>query len=126
MINATSNKILEARLSNIVLEKRDFLTNGCGRPNSSIGYAMLFNILHVENSVGLLREAFRTLIPGGQAGIIHWKHDETTPRGPSLEIRPRPEQCREWAETAGFEFVRSEELCCCSWHYGLIMRKPKS
>lgn len=25
---------------------------------------------------------------------------------------------------AGFEFVGSEALCCCSWHWGLVMRRP--
>jgi ubiquinone/menaquinone biosynthesis C-methylase UbiE len=124
MIAATEKKVREANLSNIVLERRDFLTDGCGRPDASVGYAILFNILHVENPVGLLREAWRTLKPGGLAGIIHWKHDPKTPRGPTLEIRPTPEQCRAWAATAGFEFVRDESLCCCSWHFGLIVRKP--
>jgi predicted methyltransferase len=84
---------------------------------------MLFNILHIEESDMLLREAFRVLAPGGKAGIIHWKADAATPRGPSLAIRPRPEQCRALAEQAGFRFVRSEELCCCSWHWGMVVEK---
>ena len=124
MISETAKKAAEAGLSNVVPERRDFLATGCGRPNGSIGYAMLFNILHIENPVGLLREAYRALKPGGLAGIIHWKHDPKSPRGPSIEIRPTPEQCRDWAETAGFEFGRDESLCCCSWHYGMVVRKP--
>jgi SAM-dependent methyltransferase len=85
---------------------------------------MLFNILHIEEPVKLLAEAYRVLTPGGRAAIIHWKHDPQTPRGPSLAIRPKPEQCLEWAEQVGFHFVRNEELCCCSWHWGMVVERP--
>jgi hypothetical protein len=108
-----------------VVEERDFLANGCGRPDASARYAMLFNILHIEESDLLLREAYRVLESGGKAGIMHWKVDPATPRGPSLAIRPSAEQCRAAAERAGFRFVRHEELCCCSWHWGIVMEKPR-
>jgi len=65
------------------------------------------------------------LKPGGLVSIIHWKPDPTTPRGPSLSIRPRPEQCRCWAEAAGFRFVRHEDLSAgCPHHYGLLLARP--
>jgi len=118
MIAAAALKVSEARLTNVVLQQRDFLKDGFGCPDASVGYALLFNILHVENPVTLLREPSRTLRPGGFVGIIHWKHDESTPRGPSITIRPTAAQCRHWAENAGLEFVRDESLCCYSWHYG--------
>ena len=72
----------------------------------------------IENAGG-----FRSADPG-KVGVIHWKSDEETPRGPSFSIRPRPEQCREWAERSRFRFVRDEELCCCSWHWGMVLEKP--
>jgi hypothetical protein len=92
--------------------------------DQSTGYAILFNILHIEDPVGLLREAARGLVPGGHAGILHWRNDLPTPRGPTLTIRPTAAQCRTWGEAAGLEFVREQELCCCSWHWGLVLRKP--
>lgn len=126
MVEVTTAKARAAGLSNVAAEQRDFIEQGCGLPDGSVGYAMLFNILHVEDPVGLMKEARRVLAPGGKLGVIHWKHDPGTPRGPSLAIRPRPEQCRAWGEEAGLEFVRHEPLRCCSWHYGLVMRRPAS
>jgi len=82
-----------------------------------------FNILHVEDPVELLREAFRVLSPEGKLGIIHWKTDPATPRGPSMAIRPQASQCRAWAEQAGFQFLRDENLSCCSWHWGMVLTR---
>jgi len=123
MIEVTQSRAEVSKVRNIVAERRDFLAEGCGRPDASAGFAMLFNILHVENPVKLLQEAFRILKSGGRVGIIHWKNDPATPRGPSLSIRPTPEDCRHWAEEAGLRFVSSEDLCCCSWHFGVVMKK---
>lgn len=126
MVATTSSKARKARLSNIQVEQRDFLAEGCGRPDASVDYAMLFNILHIENPKALLCEARRVLVPGGKVGIIHWRSDIQTPRGPSLDIRPTPQQCRAWGEAAGMEFVRYEGLQCCPWHWGLVMQRPST
>lgn len=123
MVETTDHKAREAGLCNVEARVRDFLADGTGLDDGSVGYAMLFNILHIEDPVGLLREARRVLVTGGHVGIIHWRRDIPTPRGPSLDIRPTADECRAWAEEAGFEFVRAEELCCCSWHWGLVMRR---
>ena len=81
---------------------RDFVADGTGLPSSSVDYAMVFNILHAEQPQRLLKEAYRLLVPSGLLGIIHWNFDPSTPRGPSMEILPRPEQCRDWAVAQGF------------------------
>ena len=124
MVAETAGKARASGLSNVNARVRDFVAAGSGLPEESVGYAMLFNILHLEDPVGLMREARRVLAPGSLAGVIHWRTDIETPRGPSMPIRPTAEQCRAWGEQAGLEFVRYESLCCCSWHWGMVMRKP--
>src|SRR5689334_10876743 len=104
MVTATCRKATAAGLTNVSARVRDFVADGTGLPDASVGYALLFNILHIEDPVGLLREAGRVLAPRGLAGVIHWRSDIETPRGPSAPIRPRLEQCREWGEAAGLEF----------------------
>jgi SAM-dependent methyltransferase len=124
MVAEATRKAASAGLQNVVGIVRDFLAHGTGLPDAQAGRAMLFNILHIENPLGLLREAYRVLAPGGEVAAIHWRNDIPTPRGPSLPIRPTAEQCRAWGEKVGFEFIRYEGLCCCSWHWGLVMRRP--
>jgi len=124
MIEATRRRVASVRISNVVVKQWDFLAHGCGRPGGSASYVMLFNILHLEEPIALLREAYRALQAGGKLAGIHWNYDPTTPRGPSMDIRPRPEQCRAWAEEAGFQFARYEPLECCPYHYGLLVQRP--
>lgn len=119
-------RVAAASLTNIVPLERDFIANGTGLPDASVVHAMVFNILHVEDPVGILREACRVLTPGGTVSIIHWRSDLETPRGPSLEIRPSPEQCLAWAAEAGLVNGRLIELGQSSpWHYGLLVEKPE-
>ena len=124
MVAETVRKAEAEGLSNVVGVVRDFVADGCGVSARQAGRVMLFNILHVENPVGLMQEAHRVLTPGGEVAIIHWRSDVPTPRGPSLSIRPTAKQCRAWGEQAGLEFVRYEGLSCCSWHWGLVMCRP--
>ncbi|WP_406698469.1 class I SAM-dependent methyltransferase [Singulisphaera sp. Ch08] len=124
MVAETMRKAREAGLTNVVARERDFVAEGTGLPDVSVGHAMLFNILHIENPVGLLTEARRVLMPCGKVSVIHWRRDIKTPRGPSMAIRPSPEQCREWGEQAGLRFVRFDPLSCCTYHFGLVMERP--
>jgi hypothetical protein len=42
-----------------------------------------------------------------------------------MGIRLCPEQCRAWAETAGFKFVRDQDFsACCQYHYGMLLGHP--
>ena len=90
MIETTRTRAAEAGLANIVPACRDFLADGTGLADASADYAMVFNILHLQQPLDLLHEALRTLTPGGLLGLMHWNYDPATPRGPAMEIRCRP------------------------------------
>jgi ubiquinone/menaquinone biosynthesis C-methylase UbiE len=123
MLATTTEAAHESAVSNVQPIERDFVTEGTGLPSESCDYAMVFNLLHLDDPASLLREAFRVLTTNGKLGIIHWNVDLATPRGPSMNIRPTPEQCRHWAEEAGFRFVRHEPNIA-TWHWGLLMQRP--
>lgn len=125
MITRTSVKARDAGLSNVLAEVRDFVTHGTGLEEANADYCMLFNILHLEQPARLLSEALRILKPGKLLGILHWNYDPKTPRGPTMEIRPRPEQCQAWAVEAGFQPV-SGLIDLPPFHYGLVFKRPQS
>jgi ubiquinone/menaquinone biosynthesis C-methylase UbiE len=125
MVATTRSKAEAEGLHNVETILRDFVGEGTGLPDQSVDYAMLFNILHAEDPGLLLNEAFRILRPGSLLAIIHWNFDPTTPRGPAMEIRPRPEQCRAWAEEAGFHLRQPGIIDLPPHHYGLVFERPK-
>lgn len=99
---------------------RDFVAEGTGLEPQTQAHAMIYNLLHVETPVELLKEALRVLQPGGKLSIIHWRSDILTPRGPTLDIRPSPQQCKVWMEDAGFRLIGDVDLSqCCQYHFGI-------
>jgi SAM-dependent methyltransferase len=122
MIAKVKEKARAGGLGNIVVTFRDFVEEATGLEANSIDYVMLFNILHAERPEGILLEAWHILKPGGRIGIIHWNNDPATLRGPSMEIRPKPDQCIEWAVDAGLKLESRHDLK--PYHYGLVFRKP--
>ena len=118
MIRITQEKTKQASLTNVIAIQRDFIAEGKGLSDSSCDVVMLFNILHAEEPVILLTEAKRILTSGGKVSIIHWIPDPTTPRGPPLSIRPRPEQCQNWLIEAGFR-LEGSVIPLPPYHYGL-------
>lgn len=124
MVSATIDRASRAGLRNIVAEQRDFVSDGFDRPDGSVNYIMLFNILHIEAPVSLLREAFRIVRAGGTVAVLHWRRDIETPRGPPLEIRPTPAQCRAWAQDAGLQYLASPDLPGSPWHWGMQFTRP--
>jgi ubiquinone/menaquinone biosynthesis C-methylase UbiE len=119
MIQTVQKTAAQVGLRNVVAIQRDFIAEGTGLPDNSCEYVMLFNILHVEEPLKILSESKRILMPGGKAGVIHWNYDSTTPRGPSMEIRPHPEQCQQWIKTAGFELIKPF-IDFPPYHYGIL------
>ena len=52
--------------------------------------------------------------------------DPTTPRGPSMEIRPRPEQCRGRAEQVGFRLLGPGIVDLPPYDYGMVLHGRQS
>jgi len=121
MIKTVAQKAKNLSLKNVKPILRDFISEGSGLKGASVEFVMLFNILHLENPISLLQETYRILTPNGKVGIIHWNYDATTPRGPPINIRPKPEQIRKWAESVGFIFETQFDLK--PYHYALLLRK---
>ena len=76
---------------------------------------------HGSHAEKILEEARRILKPNGLAGVIQWNYDSTTPRGPPMELRLRPEQIISKCGEMGFSL--RERLDLKHYHYGLIMAK---
>lgn len=123
MISMAESRVLQAGLANVEIVRRDLIAEGTGLADLSVDYVALFNILHHDSPEEILAETFRILKPGGKAGIIHWNFDPKTPRGPSLEIRPRPDQMKRWVEESGFEIPEPILRNLPPWHYGILARK---
>lgn len=126
MIERTRQRASEAGLGNVDCHDRDVLVEGFGVPAESKDACLLFNILHGEEPVRLLSAASRAVQPGGFLYAIHWRHDPNTPRGPSMSIRPYPEQIARWAEETGL--LRPEGLVVDlpPWHYGWRFKRQAS
>ncbi len=124
MIRLTVEEAKKQGLTNVEAIQCDFMAAGSGLKDVSVDYVMLFNILHLENPVALLSEARRILRKSGKLGIIHWNYDPKTPRGPSMDIRPKPEQCIQWAESVGYREPIRYDLK--PYHYGIVLKKESS
>ena len=122
MIEATRRKADAAGLTNVRCHLHDFVAEGTRLPDGSADYAMLFNILHMDRPLLLLGESHRVLGPNRKLGIIHWNYDATTPRGPSMDIRPKPEQCQGWAEESGFRLLEPI-IDLPPYHYGMVVAR---
>jgi ubiquinone/menaquinone biosynthesis C-methylase UbiE len=114
-------KAAEQGIANIHASVRDFVAAGSGLEPGTQAHAMIYNLLHLEEPMALLAEAYRVLRPGGRLSVIHWRSDIPTPRGPSLDIRPTPAQCKEWIAAAGFVHIRDVDVTeCCHFHFGIV------
>ncbi len=123
MVATTTARASAASLPNVRTSVRDVATSGYDLPPASCAAALLFNILHAEDPVALLRAARDLVRPGGFVAVIHWRSDLPTPRGQSLAIRPTPAQILAWAHTATGLTPPASPLNLPPWHYGLALRR---
>lgn len=124
MVERTRRRAAEAGAWNVLYVVRNVFADGFGGKAGSQDACLLFNILHCEEPVRLLAEAMRVVRPGGVVLVIHWRPDPATPRGPSMEIRPRPEQIIEWGKLAGLVASPNPVLDLPPWHYGIRFERP--
>lgn len=126
MIERTNKRATEQQVPNLLAVLRDVAVQGFGLPDASQDACLLFNILHCEQPVTILDEAARIVRPGGLVLITHWRYDPATPRGPSLDIRPKPEQIAAWANETKRLIQEGETLTLPPWHYGMRFRRLES
>lgn len=123
MVHRTSNRAAAAGIQNMICREWDVMERGFDVP-APVDAALLFNILHCDEPVRLIRHAAAAIRPGGSVLAIHWRYDATTPRGPSLDIRPRPEQMVAWAHEAAGLVPREAMHDLPPWHYGFAFIRP--
>ena len=123
MLQRTRERAMSAGVRNVIYVLGDVFAEGFGGDAGSKDACLLFNILHCEEPGRLLSEAARVVRPGGAVLVIHWRYDPSTPRGPSMEIRPRPEQIIGWARTTGLLQAEGAVIDLPPWHYGLRLRR---
>lgn len=126
-IEETLVRELDARLKknnikNIILLNKDFINGETDFQNEEVDFVMLFNILHAERSADILEKAYRILRKNGKVGVIHWRYDCSTPRGPSMSIRPKPEELKDKLIKAGFSILKYN-INLPPYHYGILAQK---
>ncbi len=126
MVERTRQRAAAAGAHNVLYIVRDVLVEGFSGESASKDACLLFNILHCEEPVKLLAEAARVVRPGGAVLVIHWRFDPATPRGPSMEIRPRPERSVGWAEETRLLASEGPVIDLPPWHYGLRLSRRVS
>ena len=119
MVARTIARAAELPDARIVCQVRDVMEQGFGV--TGVDAALVFNLLHCDEPVGLFHHAADAVRPGGHVLVIHWRYG-ATPRGPSLAIRPRPEQIVAWAHETGRLQVEGGTIDLPPWHYGLRFR----
>lgn len=122
MVARTRARASREGVSNLTCDLRDVFEQGFGVPAGSQDACLLFNILHCERPERLLREAHQVLRPAGRLFVVHWRYDPATPRGPSLDIRPRAEQCVEWAAAVDLQPCPPGVIELPPFHFGIVFQ----
>lgn len=124
MTDSVKQELQKNQINNVIVERRDILSQTTGLSDDSVDYVMLFNILHHETPKDFLDEAYRILKAPGKLGILHWRSDVDTPRGPHLSIRPRPDQVLKLKliDQQNFSLFKGPVIIE-PFHFGLVLSK---
>ncbi len=122
LTNMLKSRLTTGDIQNVFLFAKDFITEGTGLQNEEADYVMLFNILHAEKADDILNETYRILRKNGKVGVIHWNYDADTPRGPSMSIRPKPEELKNLLIKSGFSILKYN-VNLPPYHYGILAEK---
>jgi ubiquinone/menaquinone biosynthesis C-methylase UbiE len=122
MIEIVKHELKDRHINNVILKQRDILSQTTGLEDNSVDYIMLFNILHHESPHDFLNEAYRILKQDGKLGILHWRSDIPTPRGPDLTIRPKPSQILLCIDKQKYSLYKAPTVIL-PYHFGLIFSK---
>jgi len=125
MLQLTVDRSRAAGRSNVVPIESDLLAHGSSLAAASVDGVIIAHLLHGEDAenVALLAEACRVLRPHGSLGVIHWRRDVETPRGPPLAIRPDLDQIAAWVEEAGFPADGIDRRILGVYHWGILGRR---
>jgi SAM-dependent methyltransferase len=95
-----------------------------------VDVVLIANTFHgIEETAGVVREAYEALGPGGRFVVANWKRmprDRTTvadePRGPPTELRLSPDET-EAAVVAPAEFTPIRQVDLPPYHYALVFER---
>jgi SAM-dependent methyltransferase len=119
MVARTTERAAGLPPGKLLCQLRDVMAEGFGV--TGVDAALVFNLLHCDEPLRLLHLAADAVRPGGHVLVIHWHYGQT-PRGPSLDIRPRPEQIADWARQTGRLEPVGGAIDLPPWHYGWRLR----
>lgn len=119
LVNELSRRAAVEQHSQVQARVQDVTHGSLGVDPGSADVVLLFNLLHCEAPLHVLAAAREALRPAGRVGVIHWRSDIPTPRGPALLIRPSPATCRGWLLSAGFQ-VPQVPVMLPPYHFGMV------
>lgn len=126
MIDTAQQRTQAQGLARIQWHLCDVLQQGTGLGENQLSYVLIFNLLHTAHPMRLISEAQRVLEPGGVLALVHWRSDIPTPRGPALDIRPKPQQMQQWLAQSGFVGIAQHAFDERNpYHYGVTGLKPQ-
>lgn len=121
-IDFVQSRLASLPYQNVELILGDFVAMERPLARESVDYIMLFNILHHQDNRHLIQQALELLKVGGRMGIIHWRSDINTPRGPSLAIRPTPQSIVQELIQAQAT-VLEDSIALPPYHFGVLAAK---